>query len=170
MMKKTSVRPFSGWSRRGKGLLTLMVSALCVEGAMAYLQIAYSVNPCKFEDATRFVTTNGGCKDVRTGRVWSRNVGSLERANTYSTFSYAQSYCSNLVEGGYGDWRLPTKTEMTTVAANGAGTYLDVFWLGGGSTQPPSESNISRWSSTTVKGGKYAYVVALVSGAAESNG
>ena len=170
MTNKTNGRGLAGWSRRGKGLLTLMISALCVEGAMAYKQIAYAINPCKIEDATRFVTVDGGCKDVKTGRVWSRNAVSPERGGSFWTFTGAKNLCSNLVEGGYDDWRLPTYTELKTVSANGAGTYLDVFWTVDGSGGPPYQYDFSKWSSTTVKGGKFAYVVALGSGAVQSAG
>lgn len=170
LTNKTNTRSRAGLSRPGKIVFTLMASALCVEGAMAYKQIAYAINPCKIEDATRFVTADGGCKDVRTGRVWSRNALSPERGGSSWTFTGAKNLCSNLVEGGYDDWRLPTYTELKTVSANGAGTYLDVFYYITGDTKQLVQGDFPKWSSTTIKGGKYAYVVCLGSGAEQVNG
>jgi hypothetical protein len=156
-------------SRNGKVLLTLMGAVLCAEAAFAYQQAQYATNPCKIEDAAKVITTGGGCKDVRTGREWSRNAISPERGGSFWTFTPAKNYCANLVEGGMTDWRLPTRDEMKAVSANGAGTFLDVFWAVDGSGGPPSESDFFKWSSTTitVKGqrkGEYAYVVALGAG------
>jgi len=166
---ETKARGLAGWSRGGKVLLTLLVSAFCVEAAMAYQQIAYDANACKINDAL-FNSQDGGCKDLKTGRVWSRNTLSPERGGSFWTFSGAKGYCANLVEGGYNDWRLPTRDEMKTVAANGAGTHLDVFWYLTGDTGERLERDFAKWSSTTVKGGKYAYVVQLGSGAEQVNG
>ncbi len=162
--KRIDLRLISNMSLKGKVLLTLMGGVLCAEGAMAYQQLAYAINPCKIEDATRFVTANGGCKDVKTGRVWSRNALSPERTSSFWTWTPAKNYCENLVEGGYTDWRMPTRDELKTVSVNGAGTYLDVFWSAGGPGVVPSEVDYNKWSTTTVRGGKYAYVVALKSG------
>lgn len=137
---------------------------------MAYQQIAYAANPCKSEAPGLFITAEGGCKDVKTGRVWSRNGLSPERGGSFYTFSGAKNYCANLSEGGYNDWRVPTRDELKTVAANGAGTYLDVFWVQDSNGGAPSEGDVSKWSSTTVKGGKYGYVVDLKTGADTSSG
>jgi len=156
-------------SLKGKVLLTLMGGVFCAEAAMAYQQIAYAINPCKVEAPGLFITAEGGCKDVRSGRVWSRNTMSPERGGSFYTFAAAKSYCSNLVEGGYDDWRMATRDELKTAYANGAGNYLDVFWVTDHSGAPPYEYDYHKWSSTTitVKGqrrGEYAYVVDLKTG------
>jgi hypothetical protein len=36
-----------------------------------------------------------------------------------SQFGGAQSYCTNLVEGGFSDWRTPTLAEALTMSADG---------------------------------------------------
>jgi hypothetical protein len=168
--KRTNTGILSNMSRKGKVLLTLMGAVLCAEAAFAYQQAQYATNPCKTEDAARFITAGGGCKDVKTGRVWSRNAGSPERGGSFWTWTPGKNYCANLIEGGMTDWRMPTRDELKTVAANGAGAYLDVFWAVDGSGGPSYEYNFSKWSSTTVKGGKYAYVVDLKTGADTSSG
>jgi hypothetical protein len=85
------------------------------------------------------------------------------------TYSPAKSYCSNLVEGGQTDWRMPTRDELKTAAANGAGTHVDAFWVKSGDGGANYEADFNKWSSTTLKGGKFAYAVQLGSGA-ESSG
>jgi hypothetical protein len=143
-----------------------MACALCVEAAWAYKQVTgYATNPCKSE-AGGFTTADGGCRDNGTGRVWSRNAVSAERGGSMWTFNGGKGYCANLVEGGKDDWRMPTRDEMTLVAAHGAGTYLDAFWVKSGDGGPDTEHDFQKWSSTTYKKGKYtyAYTVALGSG------
>lgn len=154
-----------GWSRRSKVLLLLMGIVLCTEGVMAYQQIAYDANPCLIEDGN-FASVEGGCKDLKTGRVWSKNAGAPDRTRSFYTYAPAVSYCSNLVEGGYDDWRLPTRDELVRVADNGAGTYLDVFVLQNGDNPINYDSDFPRWSSTTYKKGRYtsAYTVELKTG------
>lgn len=164
---KTNGRALPGLSRNGKIILTLMGGVLCAEAAMATVQIAYAINPCKIENAAKFVTAGGGCKDVKTGRVWSRNADSPERTSSMWTFTPAKDYCANLVEGGMSDWRMPTRDEMKAVSANGAGAYLDAFTVPNG---PPNQFDFYKWSSTTIQGGKYAYVIQLGSGLEGSKG
>jgi len=165
---KINVRSIAGMSRKGKIVLTLMGVVLCAEAAMAYQVSGYAANPCKIEAAGKFISTGGGCKDLVTGRVWSRNTTSPERGASFWTFSGATGYCSNLVEGGYTDWRMPTRDEMKAVSAHGAGTYLDVYKYVTGDTGQVLEADFAKWSSTTVKGGKYAYAISLGSGSESS--
>lgn len=166
----TNKRFLSRLSRNGKIFVAVMVPVLCAEATLAYRQIiSYAANPCKTEAANLFASTEGGCKDLRTGRVWSRNSGSRERGGTFYSFSPAKSYCDNLVEGGKTDWRLPTRVELKAGAANGAGTYVDAFWQVSGDGSPDFQYDFNKWSSTTYKGGKYAYAVRLGDGTEAGN-
>src|SRR5262245_58711088 len=90
---------------------------------------------CEVND-TAFTTREGGCQDQATNLVWSAITPNARN------WSSAVSYCSNLVEGGYSDWRLPTLAELVTVDQNGAATHLadpqDLMWW-----------NFHFWSSST---------------------
>lgn len=49
--------------------------------------------------------------DNWTGLVWERGGTYLDR----SSLSSAQEYCDDLDEGGYSDWRLPSRKELETL-------------------------------------------------------
>lgn len=51
------------------------------------------------------------CKDSATQLIWSRE-------HTYVTWDSAVSYCTNLDEGTYDDWRMPTISELRTLILN----------------------------------------------------
>lgn len=123
--------------------------------------MAYPANPCKLADDANFASVEGGCKDLTTGRVWSRNAFSAERTSYTWDFARSTDYCTNLVEGGYDDWRLPNRDEMKAVAANGAGTYLDVFSYRNGNNGAVGVHYGPKWSSTTFKKGRYTYAYTL---------
>ena len=69
-----------------------------------------------------------------TKEVCSTNTGVRMYSNCYSyamNYSLASSYCSNLVEGGYNDWRLPTIYETATssgMGGNGVPSCSDWTW------------------------------------------
>ena len=98
---------------------------------------------CIVADDAMFVTADGGCIDLATGKTWSRSISRGAGGTRY--YSYAVSYCSNLVEGGYSDWRLPQIDELQLVNLHGSAGHLDVV-------QPL----YSFWS-ITMKGKKSAY-------------
>lgn len=104
---------------------------------------ARSTDPgsCLQADDANFASIGGGCKDLRTGRVWSGQMYGL------GTWPYAKDYCSNLVEGGQSDWRLPTKDELVTLHNDGGASYVNIW------------PTASIWSSTGAKGGGYYTVV-----------
>lgn len=99
---------------------------------------------CAGGDAN-WATAEGGCKDLQTGLVWSLPGPCCVNWNT------ATQYAADLVEGGYSDWRLPTRAELETAASHLAYPQL----LGSGEC----------WSSTT-QGGTRAYTVNLQTGVA----
>lgn len=104
--------------------------------AALVLSVPFSVQAaCTLNDAA-FNTQDGGCKDLATGLVWS--IDSVKVQGFNNNYIGAVNYCANSTEGGQSDWRLPTKAEMTTVAANGAAAHLDYAY----------GANNLRWSST----------------------
>ena len=65
------------------------------------------------------VVSCGGSEDpgqTVDGRMWS------SRSSSTYNWSDAFSYCDNLTEGGYSDWRLPNINELRTLIKNCAGS------------------------------------------------
>lgn len=71
---------------------------------------------CQRQDGA-FATAEGGCLDLASGLVWSRKYAGRKHASARDT-------CRDLVEGGYDDWRLPTKAQLRAVGARGGHDYL----------------------------------------------
>lgn len=124
------------------------------------------LNPgdCRLNDSL-FATADGGCKDLQTNRTWSR--GSWDTAG-HLTFSYYKNWCADMTQGGYTDWRMPTVTEVQTLAAHETfyqdplmnPTYSTVHVQTGNPAEP-------KWSGTAAgKGGTYVYQVDLRTGTA----
>ena len=77
------------------------------------------------EYSLRYETCKGGCdisnkkckiwKDPDTNLTWSSRTEEL-------TWNDAVSYCDNLSEGGFSDWRLPNIDELRTLILNCSGT------------------------------------------------
>jgi hypothetical protein len=107
------------------------------------LEEAGSIHVCALEDGVTWVTAEGGCQDLQTGLVWS--TSNMGGGNYGWTWSDADQFVADSTEGGYDDWRLPTKAELETVAANGAATHFSVTCAG------------HRWSST--RQGQRAWIV-----------
>jgi hypothetical protein len=63
-------------------------------------------------------------------------------------------------DNGFTGWRLPTLNEATTAVANGLPQHCPL-------TNGPGPDGDLWWSSTTAKGGKYAYAVNLTKGASQ---
>jgi len=124
------------------------------------------LNPgdCRVNDSL-FTTAGGGCVDLQTNRAWSR--GSWDTAGHLS-FSYYKSWCAGMAQGGYTDWRMPTVTELQTLA-NHETMYQDPL-------RNPSESTVHiqsgtpaepKWTGTaTDRSGKKVYQVDLRTGLA----
>ena len=55
------------------------------------------------------------CKDLSTGLMWSAKSLDLD-------WSPAVTYCENLIEGGFDDWKMPTINELRTLIRNCEGT------------------------------------------------
>jgi hypothetical protein len=73
-----------------------------------------------------FKTANGGCQYQETGMVLSKKS---HFNGTYKelTFTEADSYCSNLVEGGYSDWAIPSETQLLSMKGRGLGFSLNTI-------------------------------------------
>jgi hypothetical protein len=122
-----------------------------------------SAHTCSDND-DGFASSDGGCKfDQRIwsnraatdmnwySAVWDSDLSGNAAADVYdppgsfddysngSPASYTDAsttnYCHDLVEGGYRDWRLPTKAELEDIAGAGAATHFNFvtnteFWSG----------------------------------------
>jgi len=113
---------------------------------------------------TGFSTTDGGCKDLTSGIVWSSDNGGAMSGNAAvwdSTVSGAVApkawetalgitkdgtydasagdYCHSLTESGFNDWRMPTEGEWAGTDIHGGSTQLKnppaAYYLTGQSEQ-----------------------------------
>ena len=97
----------------------------------------------------------GGSQDMQTGLVWldwTTANGSLW------SHTGARNEAAACTSGGYSDWRLPTRAEMTAAVTNKISLNCP---LGG-----TPDASYLWWSSTlgTTQGGKGAYAMDLRSG------
>jgi len=113
---------------------------------------------CAIEDGL-FSSTEGGCKDLSTGLVWSAFTAPFPYPGNVFTWEEAGEYCDCLVEGGYDDWFLPSKDDLITVALNGAGTHFT--WSG-----DDNPTGWVEWSSDSV--GQRAWAVNVAGGGSAS--
>lgn len=149
-----------------------------------YLTVSATSGSCATSDAS-FTTLNGGCKDLNSGLVWSNVSGATQTwiqavwdstvagstaadsydsdgaANDYdgtpaTADSSSTSYCHDLVQNGFSDWRLPSSSELTTLVTNGGATHLN-FTV-----------NQGFWSGTATASGTKANSVNLSTGAVSS--
>jgi hypothetical protein len=90
-----------------------------------------AVGQCRVND-TSFNSQDGGCKDLKSGLVWSPDHRAL--GNPYEPNASAHAFCNTTLNGnsygGYSDWRPPTVGETQTALANGLYTHLDYFLNG----------------------------------------
>jgi hypothetical protein len=107
---------------------------LAISGASSFAQGA-----CVVSDAN-FASAGGGCKDLRTGVVWSPDMRAQGLAYNPSSGSIGiadvQVWCNNNLNtqpegGGFTDWRAPTLGEVQEALANGLNSHLDFFNDGG---------------------------------------
>ena len=78
-----------------------------------------SEDPDQTVDSDQTIDGCGGQEDsgqTVDGKMWS------SRSSSTYTWSDAVSYCDNLTEGGYSDWRLPNINELRTLIKNCAGS------------------------------------------------
>lgn len=132
------------------GPIQLLAAAM----VFAAVQTSNVFAACTVNDAT-WDSSSGGCKDLGTGGlVWS--IDSVKVSGSNNSYPGAVNYCAGLVEGGFDDWRLPTKTEMETAASRDAAGHLDYAY---------GADNL-RWSSTPK--GKNIWAVRIGNGTSQA--
>lgn len=167
---------FSNFSLNTPGNATITISyadgnPLYQLTPATYVQKVGAFRHTCIEESPSFQTSEGGCKDLNLGivfsaqstttmtwyqAIWDSALSGASgmdaddggRSNDYSendsedcSGAYAvcdnnlpsvsgfyspnsAAYCKNLVEGGYTDWRVPTKQEMEATLNNGAATHF----------------------------------------------
>ena len=128
----------------------------CTIGWIA-LMLIVGVSPavyakCLVNDSD-FATTEGGCKDLDTGLVWSPDFRGIPGATNGDGIpaSGSPDFCERILDsypagnGGYTDWRIPTVAEVEEAIANGLKSHLDFFSDG----RP--DDGVYRWTGCTKK-------------------
>lgn len=119
-----------------------------------------AASPC-FNNSDRYVDCkNGTVTDTTTGLIWLKKADCLE-ATDWATANYKaaeiQSGSCNLSDNSYkGDWRLPTKDELTAILPPSSlncsvPTLVDQYGAGcfAAGTQWATNVQFNYWSSTT---------------------
>jgi hypothetical protein len=109
---------------------------------------------CRLPDDANFVSADGGCKDVVTGVVFGTSAYKRTGGSWWTYNGAKDNACPNYsVDGGFDDWRMPTKAELLAASAHGGTNYLD--FVG-------AQNEYGPWSSD--KKGNKAYWVRLFDG------
>ncbi len=125
---------------KGTLLLTfaLFLSAMLLGGCAG-------PNKAGSDSNARLVTRGDAvCLNTHSEKMWQ-----VERSKTFSSLEAAQEYTSNLKEGGYDDWRLPTVAELYELYLifdlhENGNCELDAegtYW----SDEPDFEGNVGTW-------------------------
>ena len=86
-------------------------------GLLPNVEVNLNLNPrtaatpsgsCKADVSFEFQSAQGGCQNLLSLTVFSRPTSAT------MTWDAANSLCSNLSESGFTDWRLPTRSELTS--------------------------------------------------------
>ena len=115
-----------------------------------------SGTPCALDQPGVWETTSAGCRQVGANLEWS---GSIYDGTSAPTFAEAQAACDTKTDGGFDNWRMPSKAELLSAHSAGSATHLD---LSPYYTSPPGDSH---WWSSDLKGKNATYFVSLVTGA-----
>jgi hypothetical protein len=100
----------------------------------------YTINPPNLTD-----NGNGTVTDNLTGLMWEQKSEDGEKL-TY-TYDNAVKYCEDLALGNYDDWRLPTRTEYSSILNFGrVSPSLDIIYFPYYSYVKPTEINY--WTSS----------------------
>jgi hypothetical protein len=101
--------------------------------------------------------------DKLTGRTWQRNpplVGG--DGSGRFTWAAAKTYCTDLVLGGFGDWRLPSVVELRAIVGHASGWEIAIDSVAFPDT--PIQGTGYYWSSTAYMAGTTAAWMVAVSG------
>ena len=104
-----------------------------------------------FQVGENWIDAGGGCQDVATGLVWSQSTQDVGWG--VGTYGPVVTWVDNLTQGGYTDWRMPTKNELLELAGHG-----------GRHNVTPNTYNIWSSDTTRVKNKDSAWVVNLFDG------
>jgi hypothetical protein len=133
------------------------------------------VAKCVVNDSD-FSSTEGGCKDLNTGLVWSPDLRAFGPApgggHPYLVPQpKIQTACNNRLNnspngGGYTDWRAPTLGEVQEALANGLNSHLNFFLDGS------PDDGLYRWTGCSAgkkKGTNYTYIIRYTDGSIQTN-
>jgi hypothetical protein len=102
--------------------------------------------------------TEGGLKDLSTGLVWGPSITSVYE--TWATWDWALGKAANYEVGVYGDWRLPTRSEMLEAVDNGTMDLVLWYYPGIWNYDPNAgKRDLVFW--TSERKGNKAYVVVV---------
>jgi len=96
------------------------VDTVVVENHDDFVDTHYNEEPstteCRYKCNEGYEYNGGACLENRTFGEWSI------KSNKFMTWQDAQTYCEDLEENGFSDWRLPSISELRTLLVNCAAT------------------------------------------------
>lgn len=150
-----------------RSLLTLVGSLIALDASLIAappvranhnrVDIYATYGGCALPDSGSMTNQHGGCYDSDLNIAWA--VSGLLQYDSYFTWDYATTtFCPNLRQGGYADWRLPTRAELRSLwGAAGSGAKWE--WL---HLREPTV--MRRWSSEKYRGHRTHWVSVLSPG------
>ena len=114
-----------------------------------------SGTPCALDQPGVWETTTAGCRQVGANLEWS---GSIYDGTSAPTFAQAKAACDNKADGGFDNWRMPTKAELLSAYVAGSATHLDL------SPYYPGSGGDNYWWSSTLQGKNASHSVSLLTG------
>ena len=100
------------------------------------------------------------CHDVQTNKMWQ-----FAKEGPFSSEEEAERYTAELTLGGYGDWRLPTKSELFNLFyihywkndSNCVMNHIGEFWM----VSKNQELSLGHWEDDLLCGPEFKFVESI---------
>ncbi len=125
------IKPIDDTIKEGQEWVDIILN----EGALYMIALPSSGSVTISDSGTRYVWNGDGTiTDTTTNLVWQSGK---DNDNNFRSWASASAYCTELILGGQGGWRLPRVDELTNVVNYAGGyplstfnIYGDSYWTG----------------------------------------